>query len=212
MPNLNPLSKARDRTWILIDTPRTCFCCAMTGTPSYFMILFNPCNLPARWIFEFPFCWWGNGLRDVRNLTQVHLAVFSGSSWLLLSIWFSFSCPELLPPLAPLKMQVSECLVRVKCGELGKMRVALEEKEPGRTRLSLFYFTVDTMFSSMRNHNSVKRSYFSLNLFSSFHCTCSMWEFWGQGSKQRHSSNLSYSSNGAGSLTCWATRELQMCF
>ena len=30
---LNPLSKARDRTHILMDTSRICFCCTMMGTP-----------------------------------------------------------------------------------------------------------------------------------------------------------------------------------
>ena len=30
---LNPLSKARDRTGVLMDTSRIGFCCAMTGTP-----------------------------------------------------------------------------------------------------------------------------------------------------------------------------------
>ena len=30
---LNPLSKARDRTCVLMDTSQICFCWAMTGTP-----------------------------------------------------------------------------------------------------------------------------------------------------------------------------------
>ena len=40
-------------------------------------------------------------------------------------------------------------------------------------------------------------------------CTCNMRKFPGQGSNLCHSCNQSYSSDSAGSLTCWAPRELQ---
>ena len=33
MPDPNPLSEARDRTCILMDTSQICFCCATVGTP-----------------------------------------------------------------------------------------------------------------------------------------------------------------------------------
>ena len=38
----NPLSEARDRTCILMDTSRVCFCCTTTGTPwEHFKIAFS---------------------------------------------------------------------------------------------------------------------------------------------------------------------------
>ena len=41
-----------------------------------------------------------------------------------------------------------------------------------------------------------------------FGCTCGLWKFLGQGSNLRHSCNQNHSSDNAGFLTCWATREL----
>ena len=43
--SLNPLSKARDRTYILVDTSQICFHCTTMGTPFFFFTLplkFNP--------------------------------------------------------------------------------------------------------------------------------------------------------------------------
>ena len=45
--------------------------------------------------------------------------------------------------------------------------------------------------------------------FFFFGHTCGMSKFLGQGSNLRHSSNLSHSSDNTGSLTHWATREVQ---
>ena len=42
-------------------------------------------------------------------------------------------------------------------------------------------------------------------------CACGMGKISGQGSNQPHSNNPSHSSDNAGSLTHWATRELHMC-
>ena len=36
---LNPLSKARDRTHILVVTSQICLCCTMMGTPKYFLLI-----------------------------------------------------------------------------------------------------------------------------------------------------------------------------
>ena len=41
-----------------------------------------------------------------------------------------------------------------------------------------------------------------------FSCSCGMWKFLGQGSNPCHSSNQSYNSDNAGSLSHWATGEL----
>ena len=38
---LNPLGKARDRTYILMGTSQVCFCCATTGTPKCYVFLKN---------------------------------------------------------------------------------------------------------------------------------------------------------------------------
>ena len=46
---LNPLSKAKDGTHILMDTNRIHFCCATTGTPCSGMLLFP--SLYLSWIF-----------------------------------------------------------------------------------------------------------------------------------------------------------------
>ena len=37
---LNPLSVARDRTYILMDTSQICFRCTTVGTPGFFFITF----------------------------------------------------------------------------------------------------------------------------------------------------------------------------
>ena len=39
---LNPVSKARDRTYILMDSSRVCFHCATTGTPHLFKLSSRP--------------------------------------------------------------------------------------------------------------------------------------------------------------------------
>ena len=36
---LNPLSKARDGTRVLMDTSRICFCCATMGTPPFKFVM-----------------------------------------------------------------------------------------------------------------------------------------------------------------------------
>ena len=37
-PILNPLSKARDQSWVLMDTSRVCYCWAVMETPCYFLM------------------------------------------------------------------------------------------------------------------------------------------------------------------------------
>ena len=45
-----------------------------------------------------------------------------------------------------------------------------------------------------------------------FGCTLGMWKFQGWGLNPGHSSDLNHTSDNAGSLTCYATRELQVFF
>ena len=42
--NLNPLSEARDETWILKDTSQICFCCTTVGTPMIFFFSYSILN------------------------------------------------------------------------------------------------------------------------------------------------------------------------